>query len=286
MIFLILSIFCSVITVSFFKIFERFKVDTFQAIVGNYFVCVVTGNLISEKAIINTEFWNEPWFPFTILLGFLFITIFYCIAETTQKLGVSVSMVAAKLSVVIPVLFAVLFYQEQISLIKIGGITLSLLAVFLISKKDKNISSITKNSWVLPLIVFAGSGVIDTLIKFIESKFIPLSNAGNILSTAFLVAYILGMFFLAYQNIKHNKNIVTKNILWGFALGVPNYFSMFFLVKTLENFNASHIFPVNNIGIVAFSTLASLLFFKEKLSKINFTGLALAIVSIILISLN
>ncbi|MEI6596433.1 MAG: EamA/RhaT family transporter, partial [Bacteroidota bacterium] len=63
MIFLILSIFCSVITVSFFKIFERFKVDTFQAIVGNYFVCVITGNLISEKAIINTEFWNEPWFP-------------------------------------------------------------------------------------------------------------------------------------------------------------------------------------------------------------------------------
>ena len=286
MIFLLLSIFCSVVTVSFFKLFERFNVDTFQAIVGNYFVCVVIGNLISDKHIITTDFWDEPWFLFTLLLGFLFVTIFYCIAETTQKLGVSVSMVAAKLSVVVPVLFAVLAYNESISYIKVGGIILSLFSVYLISKKEQTIDHIKKTIWILPVIVFAGSGIIDTLIKYIESRFIPKSNAGDILSTAFLAAYFLGMFFMSYQNIRYRKQIDTKNILWGFALGIPNYFSMFFLVKTLENFNASHIFPINNIGIVAFSTITSLLFFREKLSKTNFIGLALAIFSILLISLN
>ena len=285
MIFLILSILCSVITVSFFKLFERYNVQLFQALVGNYFACVVIGNLISDKAIITTDFWLEPWFPYTIALGFLFISIFYCIAQTTQQLGISVSMVAAKLSVAIPVLFAVFYYHENISLIKIGGITISLLAVFLISKKDKNTISI-KNSWLLPLIVFVGSGILDTLLKFIESKFIPSSNAGNILSIGFLVAYILGMIYLAFQNMRGKEFILRSNIFWGIALGVPNFFSMYFLVKTLENFDASHIFPINNIGIVACSTLASLIFFKEKLNRLNFIGLAFAIVSIILISIN
>jgi uncharacterized membrane protein len=75
-----------------------------------------------------------------------------------------------------------------------------------------------------------------------------------------------------------------KAILWGVLLGIPNYFSMYFLVKTLGVFPASYIFPINNIGIVALSTIIALLAFKEQLNKKNILGLGLAIIAILLIS--
>ena len=44
MIFLLLSILASTITVSFFKIFERVGVNTLQGIIFNYVTCAVLGN--------------------------------------------------------------------------------------------------------------------------------------------------------------------------------------------------------------------------------------------------
>ena len=60
MIYLFLSILFSVATVSFFKLFEKYQVNTFPAIVINYFSCVVMGNLLAEKAIVVQSFWLMP----------------------------------------------------------------------------------------------------------------------------------------------------------------------------------------------------------------------------------
>lgn len=292
MIFLLLSILASTITVSFFKLFEKAGVNTFQAIIFNYLTCGVLGNTLSgSHAVILTDFWNEGWFPYTVLIGLFFISIFFAIGETAQKLGVSVSMVSAKLSVVIPVLFAVLFYHESLTLVQIGGILLSLVAVYLISKKEEGSHPHGKLAIILPIIVFAGSGVIDTTFNLITKGWNMENNNPNFgaytVTTAFSIAFITGALLLIYQMLVNKLKLSVKNALWGVALGIPNYFSMFFLVKTLSYFaaNSAVIFPVNNIGIVAASTFVSITFFKEKLNKQNIAGLVLAIVAIIFISL-
>jgi drug/metabolite transporter (DMT)-like permease len=284
MIYLLLSIFCSVVTVSFFKVFEKYGVNTFQAIVGNYVSCVLVGNYFLEKPILFTAFYLQPWFVYTCILGVLFISVFYYIALTAQRIGVSVSMVAAKLSVVIPVLLAVFFHHEQISWIKSLGILLSLVSVYFISVKDQAIQQV-KYWWLLPLIVFAGSGAIDSLLHFIELNFIPPADAGDIISTIFLVALFIGASVILVNSfIAGKEQVQLKNLIWGLALGVPNYFSMYFLLKTLGAFKAGIIFPVNNTSIVAVSTLVSILFFKERMSTKNSIGMFLAIVSILLVS--
>ena len=78
-----------------------------------------------------------------------------------------------------------------------------------------------------------------------------------------------------------------KAILSGFILGIVNYYSIYMLLKALdaENFESSTIFTVNNVAIVMLSTLIGLLFFKEKLSIKNWSGIAIAIISIILVTL-
>jgi multidrug transporter EmrE-like cation transporter len=79
----------------------------------------------------------------------------------------------------------------------------------------------------------------------------------------------------------------TKSILVGLLLGVPNFFSMFLVMKSLEsNFlNASTFFPVNNMSIVVLGTVVSILVFKEKLNKLNTFGIFLSVLAIVLIAL-
>lgn len=288
MIFLLLSILASTITVSFFKIFERVGVDTLQGIIFNYITCAILGNLITDQTpVITTDFYNQPWFPYTLLLGFLFISIFFAIGQTSQKFGVSVSMVAAKLSVVMPIVFALLFFGENLTVFQITGIVLSLLAVYFISQKSNTDANKSGSNWILPVIVFIGSGIIDTTLNFIQKQFVPAVSEAYVITTVFTIAFVLGILLLTYLVIFKNQKVAFKNVYWGVLLGIPNYFSMLFLVKTLSYFPkaSATIFPINNIGIVAASTLVSVLFFKEKLNTKNIIGLALSLMAFALISI-
>lgn len=267
-------------------VFEKKGVDTFQAIVFNYLTCAILGNALASQTILSGEVWLTGWFPYALVLGFLFIIVFNFIAQTAQKLGVSTSMVAAKLSVVIPVIATVILYNEPLNFMKISGILISLIAVYLISKKENEETHSAIKLFYLPILVFIGSGCIDTLLNYTEQNYIPPFDVDSIITTIFCVAFLVGAIYLLLLLVIRKKTFAFKNLGWGILLGLPNYFSMFFLLKTLGQFQGSYIFPLNNIGIVAASTLAGVLVFKEKLSPQNKFGLILAILSILIISIS
>lgn len=285
MIYLLLSILTSTLTVSFFKLFEIKKVHTFQAIIANYITCSFIGSAFSHNHFWTPQIWQSEWFLYTAVLGLLFISIFYFIALTAQKISVSASMVSAKLSVVIPVLLAWIFYGETLSMLKITGIVLSLIAVvFISSRKDETHH---ENGWALlffPAMVFLGSGAIDSLLNYLEEHFIPPYTADEIITSTFFFAFVWGLLALSIPAMRGQEGIKLRNMLWGVALGIPNYFSMYFLVMTLGVFPATYIFPINNIGIVGASTLLAFILFKERLSLPNYLGLLLASVAILLIA--
>jgi drug/metabolite transporter (DMT)-like permease len=285
MIFLLLSIVFSTLTVSFFKLFERKGVHTFHAIVVNYLTCGIIGSFFVKNPFYTSAFWTSPWLIYTLILGFLFISIFYLIALTAQKISVSASMVAAKLSVVIPVLIAYFFLGESLGFLKIAGILVSFMAVYFISYKDASASLPTQFIWYLPVLVFVGSGCIDAMLKMLETRYIPAYSADDIVTATFFFAFIFGFLVLLFQGFKDGTKPHLKSLQWGVFLGIPNYFSMYFLVETLALFPATFIFPVNNMAIVASATLVALIFFHEKLNPKNWLGFILALAAIILISL-
>jgi drug/metabolite transporter (DMT)-like permease len=74
-----------------------------------------------------------------------------------------------------------------------------------------------------------------------------------------------------------------NNIIAGIVLGVPNYFSIYFVLDSLEKLGGIIVFPILNIGVVLLSSILSYLFYKEYLSKLNWIGIGLACISILLI---
>jgi len=186
----------------------------------------------------------------------------------------------------IPVIVAILLYKEQPGILQLIGIVFSLVAVVIMSTGNQTENNQSK-LWYLPVLVFVGSGMIDSLLHFLEEKFIPAYTADTLVTTVFLNAFLLGSLALLVGIFRGKEKPDLKSALWGIALGIPNYFSMYFLVKTLEvSGSGTYVFPVNNIGIVLASTLSSMLIFKEQMNNRKWLGLGLAIVAIILLSVH
>lgn len=286
MIYLLLSILSSTVIFVIFRLFKKFEINTLQAIIVNYFIACAVGyfGFIENKDF--TKVPQEGWFIGTLILGFLFITVFNLAAITTQKSGLSVVAVASKMSVAIPVFSGIFLYNESTGFTKLMGIGLALVAVYLTSiKTDKGLNIQPKNL-IFPLLVFFGSGIIDTSIKYLEATYVSKTDVGLFSSAIFASAGMIGIFILIFQGITGKLKFNFKNIIGGIVLGFPNYFSIYFLVMALRSngFDSSTIFTLNNVAIVAFSTLAGILLFKERLIRQNWIGLALAVISIILVA--
>ncbi|HAI37750.1 MAG TPA: hypothetical protein DCM40_06310 [Maribacter sp.] len=268
-----------------FKLYAKYQVQTIYAIITNYFIACIVGLLYYKEPINVYDIPQKSWFWGSLLLGLSFILIFNLMAATSQKLGVSVASVATKMSLTIPVLFGVFFYREVLSLLEILGIILALLAVYFTSLKENKIKA-EKWAFALPVLVFLGSGIIDTSIKYFQDAHMPEEEYALFSATVFASAGIFGLFFIGYKSTQQRLKINFKNIIGGICLGVPNYFSIYFLLKALQHptWNSASVFTINNVAIVMFSTLLGILLFKEKLSIKNWFGIGLAIFSIILVA--
>ncbi|MEE9408988.1 MAG: EamA family transporter [Polaribacter sp.] len=285
MIFLALSVLFSTGLFVIFKYFGIYKVDVLKAIFVNYIVAFAMGFLLAERQIPISEIYLEPWFSGALVLGALFVSIFFVMAMTAQKNGVSVTSIAGKMSVVVPVFFGIILYNESVTFLKIVGIVIALIAVYLSSVKEEK--SEKKGTLLFPVLLFIGSGTIDTLLKYIQTNHVAEQDVSIFSGSLFGIAAFFAFIILIIKTIKKRETFGLKNIIAGIILGVPNYFSIIFLIKALQNdaFESSTLFTINNVAIVIVSTLVGLLLFKEKFSLKNKIGVALAILGIVLVTI-
>lgn len=284
--YLILSVLFSGIVVILFKYFDKYKVNTFQAIVINYAVCFLMGAYYTGHAFSEQLTVQQSWLPWAALLGILFITVFNAIGWVAQKVSVATSMVAAKMSVIIPLLFAVWILGESMNLMKLSGILLSLAALYFVIGRNDQVHEKGFSVYFYPVLVFIGSGAIDTTMKFLEVNYLHQVQVDMVLTVVFGMAFVAGVLFLFRNILLYKEQVKLRHILAGIVLGIPNYFSMYFLFRTLNypGFPATLVFPVNNIAIVLFSTLLAILLFRERPTWRVYVGLAMAVVSIAVIS--
>jgi drug/metabolite transporter (DMT)-like permease len=285
LIFLISSIIASTLIFVIFNLFTKYKIHTLQAIVINYFVAGFTGLFNYSGTVSITTIIETKWFLGAAFLGILFISLFNVMALTAQRNGLSVVSVASKMSVVIPIIFGLYVYKEQLNVLKGFGILLALIAVYLTSQKQ-NTSRNTKSIW-LPIILFFGSGLLDTTLKYLETTYVAKADIPIFSASIFFIAGILGAVFILIQAFKTKVNIEFKTIGGGIILGVINYYSIYLLLKALQykGLESSTLFTINNVSIATLSTLVGLVFFKEHLGVKNWIGIVTAIISILLITL-
>ena len=286
MIDLALSVLFSSLIFVIFKLYKRFQINTVHAIIINYITACSVGILYYQGTSSIDDIPYKSWFIGSLCLGMLFILVFNLMARTSQQLGVSVASVATKMSLAIPVLLGVWLYKESLGAVKIFGIIMAITAVYFASEKKSNLE-VRSNNWYLPMFVFLGSGIIDGSLKYLEEYHVGDTEFPIFSSTIFASAAISGILFVTVRGFKRRNKWKTRDIFGGIALGIPNFFSIYFLLRALQSpeMNSASVFTINNVAIVMFSTLLGIVLFKENLSSRNWTGIVMAVISIVLVAI-
>lgn len=279
---ILLAIFFPVVSVLLFKEFDKREVDTLPAIVFNYFGAILLGLVLFVTPNQFVLIHQQDWFVSALVVGGLFLLNFFLIAKTAVHQGISIATFSNKISLVFPVIFTIVYFGESTSILKIVGIALALLSIFLLTFKSVNSKFPSKGSASYPLLIFVFTGIAETLINFTQKKwFTSADEISYFVVSAFFISFVLGVVLLVVKKIKISR----KSFVAGLVLSIPNTFGLYYFIQALnQNFDSSSVLPIINIGTLMFAILIGYFLYKEDLTPRNWLGVIAAIGSILLLS--
>ncbi|MFV8327707.1 EamA/RhaT family transporter [Flavobacterium sp. ZS1P14] len=278
MLFLIISILCSVTVGVLFKFSRRYAVSNTQIVASNYVFALVLCYFFFSPDL-NGIANLAPWGIY-MTIGVLLPAVFLFLAASIKYMGIVKTDAAQRLSLFIPILAAWLIFKEDFNSLKVTALLVGLPALLLIlAKPSRN----TENKWIYPAVVLLGFGLIDILFKQIAlDASLPYTTS---LFVVFGIALVIMIIAVIYEVIVGKVELNIKNILFGCLVGIFNFGNILFYLKAHQAFaqNPSTVFAGMNMGVIIIGSLVGIFVFKEKLTKMNFAGLFFALLAIILI---
>lgn len=281
MIYVLLSVICSVLVSVLLKLARRLQIDVGQAIACNYVTTSALTALVFRPSLDVLLSPQAPWLGF-VGLGLLLPLIFLALAASVNSAGIVRTDAAQRLSLMISLLAAFLLFGETLSASKGAGVALGLLAlacmVWRTERRDGEGSG-----WLWPLVVFAGFGAIDILFKLVAKAGTPFAaSLQAMFALALVVAFGLQLWRRWYERVR----LTLRDAIAGFLLGLANFGNIVFYVRAHQALpdHPALVFASMNLGVVALGALVGLLAFRERLSRLNFLGLILALLAIGLIT--
>lgn len=284
--FVLFSILCSVLVSIILKLARRYQINTTQIIAWNYPAALVL-NVLFYKPDIQAISFNAGNTSLYLALGFLLPALFLAIAASIRFTGIVRTDVAQRVSIFIPLIAAFALFNETATARSLIGIAVGLLAIFFSIhwSAGKNTNQ-KKNTWIYPLIIFLGMGLVDILFKQVaQHKEVPYSTSVFFI---FLIALIISFVYIGIMICTGKEKFSLASLFWGIGLGVFNFGNILFYMKAHRAIpdNPSIVFSAMNIGVIALGAIVGLFIFKEKLSTLNKVGILLAILSILIIAGN
>jgi drug/metabolite transporter (DMT)-like permease len=269
--------------------FERYKVDNLQGLIVNYLTAAGCSYFFLEQDFSLNHVLNSEWIYHAMIIGTLFIIVFNFYAFGTQKVGISVTTVSNKMSLIIPVCAALILYpNEEFTSLKGIAFFLALVGIYLSSTKKGKLSFNKKYLWLI-ILVFVGQGISDAIFNDFAQSFKEVLEKESYLffMTLFFFASISGILILSGKSIISNNTLQLKSLFWGIIFGIPNFFSLVFFLKALNDpeLSSSIVFPLVSMGVIVSSSIIGMILFKEKLSKNNWIGILLSICAIYIFSI-
>jgi drug/metabolite transporter (DMT)-like permease len=280
-----------------FKIFHRKDIDANQAIFFNYLTAFVLGVLFSlnGEAVVNPL--KADWLVDVIILGFIFMAGMVMLSASTRRVGVAISTVCSRASMVIPIIVSYLLIEGSAKP-KWLLICLVLVAMTLTIWTDKPEGGhkYTLLDILAPVTVFLMFGASNAYLKVLQhrvtvndtaaglSEQVINSEISLVTASVFFVAMIMCIYSFFKKGPDGKRSpLLLKNVAGGVVLGFVNYFCTYTLMLSMKTIDSSFLFPVHNIGIVAIGAIVGWLAFNEKLRPHQVVGIVLAAVSIALL---
>ncbi len=202
----------------------------------------------------------------------------------------AIAAASNRLSLIIPFLFSIFYYDEKAAAGKIIGIGIILIAVVMIcwpaNRQAFTFKNVDPLQIILPALIFVGSGLRDTFIKYVQQQYLVERNQFAFSGIFFCVGCHLQSAVYG-GHCTHKEQFNKKSIVAGIVIGNPAYFSFWCMITFLKEYEQQSgvVIPIHNMAIVILTTLIAVWLFKEKLSLINWLGISLSMTGILFVAL-
>ncbi|MBQ8830505.1 MAG: EamA family transporter [Oscillospiraceae bacterium] len=209
--------------------------------------------------------------------GVLYLASFVLFQLNVKRNGVVLASTFMKLGLLVPMVLSILLFGEMPEAVQVIGFVLAIIAILMINlEKDENGRGFKVG---LILLLLCG-GTADAMSKVFEE----VGNAAlsqQFLLYTFATAFILCLCLMVYKKQKIGKN----ELIYGALIGIPNFFSAKFLLKSLESVDAVIAYPTFSVATILVVTLVGVLAFKEKLGKRQWAALGIILAALVLLNI-
>lgn len=298
MIYLLIAAVCGTLFSIVFKVCQRRGIDTMQAILFNYVTGILVAwiplfvkQLTGGPAVVNP--FAQSWIWLALLQGFFFMSGFIVMALSTRHCGVALTTVAARASLIVPVILSwIILAGPAPQWIPVTLIIAALIIIAFGKRTEKATEKTTEwKAYMLFFFVFLFYGIADFSLKYVQNTVsLHCGDDSTLVSrqltaltgTIFLMAALLSLLVVLFRPKSQKSPFSWRSAAVGALLGLANLACTTCILRSLTILPAATFFPLYNIGIVILGTLAGILLFKEKIRPVQYFGLLLAIVAIIL----
>lgn len=230
---------------------------------------------------------------FTVALGVLMglANIFGALAHLKAfAIGpFSYTTVIVSLSAIIPALSG-LFFGESVSAVQWVGVALMVLCLFLSPEKAEGEQKKVNAKWMILSLVSAALSGVTGIIQKVHQNSEHADEMGALLISTFAVSAVISAFMLLFGKNKRKvgalDSVMRRPLFWilpivgGCVFAFPHTINLF-LSGQLKSVI---FFPIVNLCPMLVSMLSGMFIFRERLSRRRWAGVAVGILSTVLLA--
>ena len=289
MIYVLLAAACSVLVSVLLKVAGRRGIDSGQMVTWNYLVAALLCAWLLDAPLDSLRQPDAPWVPL-LVLAVVLPSLFLVLAASVRAAGIVRTDIAQRLSLLLSLLAAFLWFDESANGMKLAGLGLGLLSVLAILSRPQAVMAgsdraSSASAWPLLLTVWVGFALVDVMLKQIATAGTPFAAS---LQVSFVLAFAGMLLVQLWRQSRGASRFSSRTLAAGLLLGLLNFGNIVFYVHAHRALpeNPSLVFAAMNIGVVVLGTLVGVLAFREKPGRMNWLGIALAVPAIVLIAVS
>lgn len=277
MLYLLLAICCSAMISIIMRISRDRVTGNVSMLAMNYLMCLI---IAAAYTGMENLFPASPNLIGTMgmgtIHGILYLGSFVLLQINVKRNGVVLPAIFMKLGLLVPMVLSIFLFGEVPGLSQVVGFFIAVVAIVLINMESGASGTKFKSGLILLLV---GGGSADAMSKIYEVYGAPELSAQFLLYT-FIIALLLCTGLMLWKGERPGK----AEVLFGLVIGVPNYFSAKFLLRSLEDVAAVVAYPTYSVGTILVVTLAGVLVFRERLSRRQWIAIGIILAALVLLN--
>lgn len=256
------------------------RVGRISVLSVNYLICMLLsgfamgfGNIAPQAEKANI----------TMILGlingmFFFLSLLFNQAGIRTS-GVVLSSIFSRLGgLLIPFALSVLLFGEAPRFVQLIGAVIAVAAIILMNYRKDSDAKTASMGVLFLLLLFEGAASAGSKV------FGELGNpdlSANFLFWTFAAALVICTTVAMLKKEPFGLN----ELIFGSLIGIPNFLGSRFTLMALQELPAVIVYPMRSVASIMVITIFGILFFKEKLRKIQWIAMAAILVSLVLLNI-